>query len=368
MTDHPQPDCLPGAPHPRQAAQLFGQDVAEAAFLDALSHDRLHHAWMITGPEGIGKATLAWRIARFLLATPVQHGGLFNAPPPPSSLDIAPEHPVARHLLAGSEPRALVLRRPFDEKNNRLKQDITVEEVRGLHRFFGLSATEGGRRVVIVDSADDMNTSAANALLKLLEEPPKDAVLLLIAHQPARLLPTIRSRCRTLRCAPLNADDLAAALVQAEAMESADPHALSVLAQGSAGRAFRLLQGDGVQLYRDLIALIGQAPNMPRPQILALSESVQGAAAAERMEVLVTLIAFALNRLAKTGAMGQLPDVLDFEAQALARLSNSPAKARAWADLAQHLSARIDHGRAVNLDPSALILDTLLQIEATAAG
>nr|WP_236638303.1 hypothetical protein [Mangrovicoccus ximenensis] len=130
-------------------------------------------------------------------------GGMFGPEPVPADLHVDPDHPVARRIAALSEPRLSLLRRPFDEKTGRLKAEIPVDAVRALKRFLSMSAADGGARVVIVDAADEMNTSAANALLKLLEEPPKDTVLILVSHQPGRLLPTIRSRCRVLRLPPL---------------------------------------------------------------------------------------------------------------------------------------------------------------------
>jgi len=189
-------DRAPGAPHPRETAVLIGQEAAEREFLEARGAGRLHHAWLISGPRGVGKATLAWRIARFLLTTPVTADGRPDASAPPASLDSDWNAPVARRVLALSEPRLFLLRRPWDAKAERLRQEITVDEVRKLRSFFGLSVADGGRRVVIVDAADEMNVNAANALLKLLEEPPANTVILLVSHQPSRLLPTIRSRCR----------------------------------------------------------------------------------------------------------------------------------------------------------------------------
>ena len=176
MTDEtrPEPDRIEGAPHPRDTASLYGQGVAEARFLEALGSGRMHHAWLITGPRGVGKATLAWRMARVLLTDdPEPEAGLFGAPEPRTSLETDPEHPVIRRIMAGSEPRLFHLRRPWDEKGGRLRAEITVDETRGLKSFFGLSAADGGRRVVLVDAAEEMNTSAANAILKLLEEPPQ---------------------------------------------------------------------------------------------------------------------------------------------------------------------------------------------------
>ena len=205
MTATPdEPDRLPDAPHPRATAVLHGQDAAQARFLEAAAAGRLHHAWAITGPRGVGKATLAWRIARHLVAGE-------NA----ATLDMAPDHPVFRQLAALGSPQLFLCRRPWDDKAERLRTAITVDEVRAMTGFFHLSATDGGRRVAIIDAADELNGAAANALLKLLEEPPARAVLLLVCHRPAALLPTLRSRSRVLRCAPLAPAPLAAALAAA---------------------------------------------------------------------------------------------------------------------------------------------------------
>ncbi|KAB2878241.1 MAG: DNA polymerase III subunit delta', partial [Albidovulum sp.] len=234
----PEPDRVEGARHPRDTVRLIGQEAAETAFLDAYAAGRLHHAWLLTGPLGVGKATLAWRIARFLLATPEDAGGgLFgDAPTAPESLDVDPAHPVARRLHAGSEGRLFVLRRAWDEERKRLKTVITVDEVRRLAGFLHLSAPDGGRRAVIVDPADEMNAAAANALLKMLEEPPPGVTFLLVSHQPSRLLPTIRSRCRELRLSALSPADLAAAIAAAGATAD-DGAGLAVLAGGSVGEA-----------------------------------------------------------------------------------------------------------------------------------
>ncbi|MDX5358084.1 MAG: DNA polymerase III subunit delta', partial [Rhodobacterales bacterium] len=227
-SDHlPEPDRAEGAPHPRETRLLLGQDRAEAAFLDAYASGRLHHGWLLTGPKGVGKATLAWRIARFLLATPEDQGGFF-APAPPGSLDIPEDDPVARRIRALSEPRLFLLRRGPNDKGDALTREITVGEVRKMKSFFALSAADGGRRVAIIDAADELNTAAANALLKLLEEPPEGVTMLLVSHQPARLLPTIRSRCRVLALHPLTPADMASALSAAGA-EVHDPQAMAQL-------------------------------------------------------------------------------------------------------------------------------------------
>ena len=363
----PDPDRLEGAPHPRETGTLFGQPQAEADFLQAFTSGRLHHAWMLTGPKGVGKATLAWRLSRFLLATPEDDGGMFAAPPP-TTLDIDPATPVARRLLQLAEPRHFLLRRGPNDKETALSQVISVDEVRKMKSFFSLSAADGGRRTAIIDSLDEMNPNAANALLKLLEEPPANVTLFLIAHQPARLLPTIRSRCRELRLTPLGPQDLADALTQAGGdIAPEDRTALAELSSGSVGEAFRLTNLDGLKLYTALTRLFSTLPRLDRPQALALSDLAAAKGASETFDLIVTLIDLFLARLARFGATGQTPpEAAPNEGQLLQRLAPHPHAARAWAELAQTLSARARRGKAVNLDPAALLMDILLKVDETA--
>ena len=363
----PEPDRVPGAPHPRETAQLFGQQAAEAAFLEALAAGRLHHGWLLTGPRGVGKATLAWRIARYLLANPPgAEAGLFGAPEPPTSLDVPGDHPVARHMHAGAEPGLFILRRGPNDKGDRLSADIRVDEVRKLKNFLHLSAADGGRRVVIVDAADDLNTAAANALLKLLEEPPAGAVLLLVSHQPSGLLPTIRSRCRELRLTTLAPADLARAMAEA-GIEGADEPAMAALSAGSPGEAIRIAELDGLALYRDIVALFSGLPQVDRPRALALADSAAARGAEGRFDLMLTLFDLFLARLARAGLAGPpVPEAAPGEAALMARLSPDARAARTWAALHQTLGARARHGRAVNLDPAALSFDMIQRIEEAA--
>ncbi|WP_425091603.1 DNA polymerase III subunit delta' [Tropicimonas sp. S265A] len=372
----PEADRQPGAPHPRETTTLFGQDAAERAFLEAFNAGRLHHAWLLSGPEGIGKATLAWRIARFLLTRPLQSsnagGGLFGedlAPAPPRTLDTDPDHPAVRRAAALSEPRLFLLRRPWDAEKGRFKQDIPVDEVRRLKSFFNFSAVDGGRRVVIVDAADDLNTAAANALLKVLEEPPRDTVLLLVSHAPSRLLPTIRSRCRSLPLRQLADQDLSEALRAAFQDDAPDLPALIALADGSAGRALQLHEAGGPEAYAALIALLSDLPRLDRPAMVKLADSAAARGAEDRFDLLLTLTEFFLHRLARTGAMGAAPsEAVQGEGALLARLCPTPAHARIWAQTGAEIVPRARAGRAVNLDASALLIDMFLGLQSTAAG
>ncbi|MEP2783022.1 MAG: DNA polymerase III subunit delta' [Pseudoruegeria sp.] len=366
----PEPDRILGAPHPLETQVLLGQDAAEAAFLDAFNGGRLHHAWLITGPQGVGKSTLAWRIARFLLATPpVTGGGMFDdLPTAVQNLDIDPDHPVAHRLAARSEPGLFSLKRPVNEKTGQLRQEITVDEVRKMRNFFALSATDGGRRVVIVDSADELNVNAANALLKQLEEPPENAILLLISHQPSRLLPTIRSRCRELRCNSLSPEVISNALRAAGEEDIQHPTELAELADGSVGGALQLIHLDGVKTYQRLITLFAGLPRVDQQLAIALTASVIGKGKEPQLDLLVSLLDLFLARTARAGIMG--PPQIEAspgEAALLQRLSPNSYAARLWAGLQQESGARIRHGRAVNLDPAALLLDMVFKINETAA-
>lgn len=366
--DHPEPDVIEGAPHPRATQTLLGQGAAEATFLQAFNTGRLHHGWLISGPRGVGKATLAWRLARFLLATPEDDGGMFAAPPP-ETLDVAADHPISRRIAALSEPRLFLLRRAYDEKKAKLQDVISVDEVRKMKSFFTLSAADGGRRVAIIDAVDEMNPQAANALLKLLEEPPKAVTMLLISHQPARLLPTIRSRCRELRLGPLSAADLSDALTMAGGDVGPDDRvALAELAGGSVGEAFRMTNLEGLTLYSRIIKLMATLPRLDRVQALALAEAGAGRGQDAQFDLIVSLLDLFLARLARAGTVGHCPpEAAPGEAALLARLSANPWVARGWADLAQSLGVRARRARAVNLDPAALLMDMLLKIDETAA-
>lgn len=361
----PEPDRIEGAPHPRHVPQLYGQQAAERDFLAAYGSGRMHHGWLITGPRGVGKATLAWKIARFLLSGPAADGGMFDIAPP-DTLDTPADTPLARRMAALAEPRLMLVRRPWDSKASpsRLKRDITVDEIRKLNGFFNLSATDGGHRVVIIDAADEMNPNAANALLKILEEPPANSTLLLISHRPMRLLPTIRSRCRVLKCRGLGPEDLALALAAAGFDDiSARPEHLAALAAGSVGEAVRILTEQGQEHYQTLLTLIADSPQMDRIRASQLAERCSGAAGQARYDLVLRLIEFLLHRLALKGAGNRpMAEAADDEAAILGRFSQDDAAARDWAALAETLTRRSQHARAVNLDPAAVILDMLLKI------
>ncbi len=202
--DQDEPDRLGIHPHPREAPRLIGHDEAKEAILSGLRQGRLHHAWLIGGPEGIGKATFAYQVAKRLL------GGQ----PASAGFDSDPNAQASRLVAQLAHPDLMVLRRQYEPDKKKVSTVINVETARRALDLFGSTSGAGGWRVCIVDSAEDLNASSANALLKVLEEPPPKSIFLIVAHQPQRVLATIRSRCRKLALRPLSDEQILGVLRQ----------------------------------------------------------------------------------------------------------------------------------------------------------
>jgi len=270
----PEVDEIPGFPLPHERARLIGHKDTEQRLLDAYRSERLHHAWILGGPKGIGKATLAFRFARFVIAHPDRFGPEVSAA---QDLSVAEDHPVARQLSAGGHPNILHLRRPWDEKSKRFKSDLPVDEVRRTVSFFGTTSSAKAWRLCIVDAADDMNASSANALLKILEEPPERCLFLVLSHAPGRLLPTIRSRCRRLDLTPLCETDIAEGLrdlAPDTVPGGEDLHEIALAADGSLRSAITLLSGDGLAIVRGVTKLADNASNLDLAALHALADLI----------------------------------------------------------------------------------------------
>jgi DNA polymerase-3 subunit delta' len=240
--------------HPRRADSLLGHEDAEARLLLAHQSGKLHHAWLISGPRGIGKATLAYRFAKFLLQVPDGIKARTHA-----SLQVAAESPAARQVMAASHPDLLVIERAIDMRGKKLKTEIAVVDARQAQNFFARTAGAGGWRIAIVDCADELNGESANALLKVIEEPPRQSIFLLVCHQPGRLLRTIRSRCLDLHLNPLDFDNTLRVLKGlppgAIASEEATLRQAAELSRGSPGRAMDLLGSKGAAAFTDFLKL-----------------------------------------------------------------------------------------------------------------
>lgn len=263
-------------PHPRETTVLFGHAEAEHALLEAYRGGRIPHAWLIGGPPGIGKATLAYRMARFVLANPDPRAPALRAA---QSLALPDDDRTVRRIAAQGHPDLLVLERAVNEKTGKLYTVIRVDDVRRTVPFFGSTAGEGGWRVCIVDTADELQyPQAANALLKVLEEPPPNALLLLISHAPARLLPTIRSRCRRLTLRPLTESDVARGAAAALGRDADEPELrdAAALAEGSIGRALTLLEGSALALRKRVVDLLERLPAVDPQALHALGDALGG--------------------------------------------------------------------------------------------
>lgn len=273
LVDHSQEaDWIEGLPLPREQTALIGHDDAARTLHETYRSGRMHHAFLIAGPKGIGKSTLAFRFARFALSHPEPEAA------PPAEAGLLPTDPrVSAQVATGAHPNVLHLRRPWDDKDKKLKTVLTVEEVRRSVSFFGTSAGSRGYRIAIVDAADDMNASAANALLKMLEEPPNRAMFLVLSHAPGSLLPTIRSRCRRLPLSPLDTDDLGRALDSLGLEVDPDGRPLlAAIAEGSVRRAVECLENDGLALYGAFRTLADGLPALPRKPLHRFAELATG--------------------------------------------------------------------------------------------
>ena len=321
--------------HPRDRFDLIPDAAAEASFLDALDKGRLHHAWLLCGVEGSGKATFAYRAARRLLgAAPDPSRGLLGA---------RPDDPVARLVTAQSHPDLLVLERAVE--GGKTKKSISVDQARDLPEFFSKSPSQARYRVAIIDAADDLNLNAANALLKVLEEPPERGVLFLVTHAPGRLLSTIRSRCRRLAFPvwPLHAlEDL---VRNQTGVSSAEAARIAGMAAGSPGQALALASGatlEADQLAQTWVA----APTVDRAEALAVADKFRGVEGQERFETLMDrLIAAVKVRALDEGASG----------------------AR-WAELWSRLSELPERTAAINLDRGDVLAGALADLQRTKAG
>ncbi len=259
-------------PHPRETSELFGHREAETALLSAYKSGRIPHAWLIGGGQGIGKATLAYRMARFVLS---HRDPLSASVQRADTLAVDPNGSVARHVASSSHGGLLTLERTLNDKGV-MRTVIAVDQTRETISFFGSTAAVEGWRVCIVDTVDELNPNAANALLKVVEEPPRQSLFLLISHAPGRVLPTILSRCRKLMLRPLSTEDVIRAAAQATGLADDDPALAEAAAasEGSVARALTLMGGDTLRLQQRTAALLANLPRVDPRELHALGDAL----------------------------------------------------------------------------------------------
>ncbi|CAL77593.1 putative DNA polymerase III, delta prime subunit [Bradyrhizobium sp. ORS 278] len=258
--------------HPRETTALFGHCEAEAALLSAYRSGRMAHAWLIGGPQGIGKATLAYRMARFVLTHRDPRAAEVLAA---ESLHVDADDHVTRLIASEAHGGLLTLERSANDKGV-LRTVITVDETRETISFFGSTAAVEGWRICIVDTVDELNPNAANALLKILEEPPQQSLFLLVSHAPARVLATIKSRCRRLSLRALSTEDVISAAAEAIGMDGGEPalREAAKASEGSVSRTLMLMGGDGLQLQTRTAALLASLPRIDAGELHALGDAL----------------------------------------------------------------------------------------------
>ncbi len=348
---------------------LIGHETAEAGLLKAWNSGRFPHAWLITGPRGVGKATLAMKMARFVLSQSAgggaqgEGGGLFgDAPLPLDNLDTDPDTSLARRMVAGGHSDFRLLRKRED------KTVIQIEQTREVVDFAYMTPAEGGWKVIVVDSVDDMNHNSANALLKALEEPPSKALFLLISHAPGGLLLTIRSRCRSLKLTGVPKDGIVALLSAVRPDLSVEERAvLAALGDGSPGRAIHFAEQGAVDLYRALVELASNANRLDMALVMKMGDQLAKKGAEDAFEMLSDLLDHALLRAIKAAAIGRpLEDILPGDGAVWARLV-LPEQIPLWSDARTDIKAVLDKaGAPAHLGRKHVLVNAFIRLEQAA--
>ena len=333
-------EAPPGIP-PRENPDLVGHEIAEQQLARSFRSGRMHHAWLINGPPGIGKATLAFRLARWIFAGKAKSGT-------DTSLHIEANHPLFRMVASGGHPDLRVLKREINEKTGKMRSEIAVEHARKAIEFLQLTPALGGWRVVIIDPVDDLSTAAANSLLKALEEPPSRGLFLLVNHAISRALPTIRSRCQRLVLQPLAAESVAAIVGKSVPdLPPAEAAELARLSEGSPGKALALAAAGGLELLHEMQAVLARLPQLDPLALERLTEKTARAgedAVASLRDLLLWWLAERVKAGASAGAGG-----LD-----------------RWARLWENTARLFERAEDKTLDRKQALLEIFYDIQATA--
>jgi len=333
-------EAPPGIP-PRENPDLVGHETAEAQLARSFRSGRMHHAWLITGPPGIGKATLAFRLARWIYAGKAKSGT-------DTALHVEPSHPMFRMVASGGHPDLRVLKRELNEKTGKMRSEISVEQARDAIHFLQLTPALGGWRIVIIDPVDDLSTAAANSLLKALEEPPARGLFLLINHAISRALPTIRSRCQRLVLQPLPAESVEAIVAKSmPELPRAELSELAKLSEGSPGKALALAAAGGLELLHEMQAVLAKLPQLDGVALERLTDKIARAgedAVASLRDLLLWWLAERVKSSAGAGAGG-----LD-----------------RWAQLWENTARLFERAEAATLDRKQALLEIFYDIQATA--
>lgn len=359
---------------PRNTLDLTGHEGAEQLFLDAFNAEKVHHAWMVTGPKGIGKATLAYKMARFLLNNPPdddQGPGLFGdvlEKAALTSLDTDIES-TANHLItAGSNPDLMVIERTEDPKTGKMRNNILVDDVRKVNKFFQSTSADGGWRVAIVDTADEMNRNAANAILKILEEPPKNSILIILAHAPGRLLPTIKSRCRMMPLSPLKSDTVKEILIKSfPDKEDNVIDGYVALSNGSPGYAISLIEHKGLKVYREILGLLSTMPDINVPLMHDFAGAITTQKSGDTFNLFSEMLSQFISRMIRhvsylgTSHTHNIKEALTEEFKLMEEIGTIIPLDQ-WAELWEKISEKMMITDRLNMDRKQTVIDILNMI------
>jgi len=347
----------------REAPDTLGHAELERQILQYFNDGHMPHAMIFAGPEGIGKATFAFRVARFLLkhgkdAGEESGGGLFGEALPatkPENMDLSLDDVVFRQVASAGHPDLLTIERPFDEKKGRKQSTVPVEEARKVTPFLRRTASYGGWRVVIVDDADTMNRNSQNAILKILEEPPSQTLLILIAHRMGALIPTIRSRCRMVSFQPLSLENFSTLMKKEQAgLPDTDIRTLYGISGGSVGQGVRILNEGGLEVVAQAMILLSTWPKWDWPQIHHLADGLAQMGQDESFKTFQTVLLWIIEAMVRARAQGtKLPQILDNES--LDRLMSHYNLAE-WIEICDNLKAHFDTVEHSNLDKKQAVL------------
>ena len=363
LEELPEADRLEGFAHPRETLELIGHKKQFNQIIEAWQSERMHHAWLLSGVQGIGKATFAYQLARIILSHNINN----NVKP---SADIpGNDSSISRQIMALSHPGLLLIRRAWGRKEGKFASVIKVEDIRKLRNFIGMTAEEGTWRVVIVDRADEMNSNAANALLKSLEEPPANCVFFLITNTIGQMPVTIRSRCRKIDFDPLKPGELRNAVqnafhaVERESLDKDKLDTLAGIANGSVRQILELSEGKGLSIYETIIKIMKKLPRLDYGDVSEFAETLSTPSALPDFEIFNTLFSDILHRMIRIGSgNGDAPEA---EIRLAMKFVNEVSLAQ-WAELWETIAKQKREVLGLNLDRKNFLIEVFHQVEQTA--
>lgn len=353
---------------PREATECFGHQNVETALLDMINASAVPHAMIFNGTVGIGKSTMAFRLARYLLKhgiTDESQDSLFgDASASADSLSIPFDDPTFSRVISGGHPDLLTIERQTDAKKGTKKSTVDVETARKVAPFLRMTSSDGGWRVVIIDDADTMNRNAQNAMLKILEEPPKNALLILITHRLGALIPTIRSRCRVLNFDPLDSDILSDLIIKevGGTLGADQKQILTAMAQGSIGRAKEIIDANGIEMAEQVLTLLQSSPNLNWVDIHHLADQTGRAGQDAAFKMLERTFLWMVESIIYAQARNTSP-ITPFNQEAYAPILNSK-NLNEWLVVLEKLQMHFNQIWHSNLDKRHGVLEAFKIISA----